>query len=73
MKKNLKKKNPSPAEVIHSSTPVLSDPTQAYLKEIGKFPVLSKEEEEKLSKQFYDTKDPKIAKALAQANLRFVV
>ncbi len=73
MKKKLKKKNHWPAEVIHSPTPILNDPTQAYLKEIGKFPVLSKEEEEKLSKLFYDTKDPKIAKDLAQANLRFVV
>ncbi len=60
-------------EVIKSNAPVLSDPMQLYLQEVGKFPVLSKEEEEKLSKQFYETKDPRIAKALAQANLRFVV
>lgn len=76
MKKNRKKqkkKTPYPVEIIHSSTPVFNDPTQTYLKEIGNFPVLSKEEEEKLSKQFYETKDPQIAQALAQANLRFVV
>ena len=60
-------------EVIQSRAPVLGDPMQLYLQEIGKFPVLSKEEEEKLSKQFYETKDPRMAKALAQANLRFVV
>lgn len=69
-----KKKNKAhKPEVIQSSTPVLSDPMQLYLKEIAKFPVLNKEEEEKLSKQFYKTKDPRIAQALAQANLRFVV
>ena len=74
MKKMKKKKSQTyKPEVIQSNAPVLSDPMQLYLQEIGKFPVLSKEEEEKLSKQFYETKDPRIAKALAQANLRFVV
>ena len=69
-----KKKNKAyKPEVIQSGAPILSDPMQLYLKEIGQFPVLSKEEEEKLSKQFYETKDPRIAQALAQANLRFVV
>ncbi len=69
----MKKKKTYSAEVIPSSTPALNDPTQTYLREIGKFPILSKEEEAKLSKQFYKTKDPLIAQALAQANLRFVV
>lgn len=69
-----KKKNKThKPEVIQSGTPVLSDPIQLYLKEIRKFPLLSKEEEEKLSKKFYETKDPHLAQALAQANLRFVV
>ena len=70
-KKKLKKAYKT--EVIRSGTPVVSDPVQAYLNEIGKFPVLSKEKEEELSKKFYESKDPKIAQALAQANLRFVV
>ena len=69
----MKKKKTYSAEVIPSSTPALNDPTRTYLREIGKFPILSKEEEAKLSKQFYKTKDPLIAQALAQANLRFVV
>ena len=70
-KKKLKKAYKT--EVIHSGTLVVSDPVQAYLNEIGKFPILSKEEEEELSKKFYESKDPKMAQALAQANLRFVV
>ena len=68
-----KKKKTYKPEVIQSKAPVLGDPMQLYLKEIGKFHVLSKEEEKKLSKKFYETKDPRIAQALAQANLRFVV
>ena len=68
-----KRKKGYPAEVIRSRSPVVSDPMQLYLKEISQFPVLSKKEEEKLSKQFYETKDPHIARLLAQANLRFVV
>ncbi|MDE0118429.1 MAG: RNA polymerase factor sigma-32 [Bdellovibrionales bacterium] len=68
-----KKKKEHPAEVMRSHAPVVSDPMQLYLQEISQFPVLSKKEEEKLSKQFYETKDPNIARLLAQANLRFVV
>ena len=52
---------------------VLNDSMQMYLKEISQFPILSKHEEAKLSKEFYETKDPRIARVLAQANLRFVV
>ena len=68
-----KKKKTYQAEIVRSDAPVLNDPVQIYLKEISQFPVLSKEEEEKLSKQFYENKDPRIARLLAQANLRFVV
>lgn len=73
MKKKKKQKKVYKTEVIRSGTPVVSDPMQVYLNEIGKFLILSKEEEEKLSKEFYETKDPRIAQILAQANLRFVV
>ena len=69
-----KTNKPHSAEVIRAGTPpALSDPLQIYLREIGRFPILSKEEEEQVSKKFYETKDPLLAKALAQANLRFVV
>ena len=70
---NNKKKKKYKPQVMHSTTPALRDPMQLYLKEIGQFPILSKKEEEELSKKFYETKDPRIAQMLAQANLRFVV
>ena len=53
--------------------PALNDPIQLYLKEISHFPVLSKEKEEKISKEFYNTRNPQLAQQLASANLRFVV
>ena len=56
-----------------ASQALSKDPLQLYLNEISKFPVLSKQEEEKLSRLFYEKKDPLLAQALAQANLRFVV
>lgn len=69
----MKKKKKQNTEVISPGVPILSDPVQLYLKEISKYPVLTKEEEEKLSKQFFESKDPRIAQMLAQSNLRFVV
>lgn len=59
--------------MISPGVPIQSDPVQLYLKEISKYPVLTKEEEAKLSKQFFESKDPRIAQMLAQSNLRFVV
>ena len=74
MKKRVKKKKGAyKVECISSQVPVPGDPVQLYMREISKFSVLSKEEEEKLSREFYESKDPRVAQALAQANLRFVV
>ncbi len=56
-----------------SVSPVLLDPLQQYLKEISKFPLLSREEEEQLTKEYYKTKDPRIAYRLVTSNLRLVV
>ena len=56
-----------------SRLPAREDPMQLYLKQISIYPILEKEEELALSRKFYETKDPQIAKMLAQANLRFVV
>ena len=50
-----------------------SDPISAYLAEIRKYPLLSKEQEQELAKKYYETKDPIAAQALVTANLRFVV
>lgn len=56
-----------------SRLPARPDPIQLYLQQISVYPILEKEEELALSRKFYETKDPQIAKILAQANLRFVV
>ncbi len=50
-----------------------SDPIAAYLRELRKYPLLTKEQEMELAKKFYETKDPAAAQALVTANLRFVV
>jgi RNA polymerase sigma-32 factor len=50
-----------------------ADPITAYLAEIRKYPLLSKEKEQELTKKYYDTKDPMIAQILVTSNLRFVV
>ncbi len=61
------------SSIPRTKTPALSDPVQLYLQEISRFPVLSKQEERKISEEFYQTKDPQLARQLATANLRFVV
>jgi len=50
-----------------------TDSLTQYLSEIRKYPVLSKEEESRIAKIYFDTKDPEAAQALVRANLRFVV
>ncbi|MCY4321050.1 MAG: sigma-70 family RNA polymerase sigma factor [Bdellovibrionaceae bacterium] len=46
---------------------------QNYMARISKIPVLSKDEEYKLTVAYYETRDSEIAKKLIQSNLRFVV
>lgn len=46
---------------------------QRYLLEINKYPLLSKEEEDRLTRLYYETKDPEIAKKIITSNLRLVV
>ena len=53
--------------------PVKFDPLQKYLQEISKYPVLSREEEEKIAKAYYEAKDPRLAYKLVVSNLRLVV
>ena len=60
--------------VLHDTAIARSrDPLTTYLAEIRKYPVLSKEDELKLAKHYFETKDPEAAQALVRANLRFVV
>lgn len=44
-----------------------------YLNEVRKYPLLSKDEEQRLTRQFFETKDPAIGEILVKSNLRFVV
>ena len=46
---------------------------QSYLSRLTRYPLLTKEEEYKLTVQYYETRDAKIAEKLIQSNLRFVV
>jgi len=52
---------------------VKSDPLTAYMHEIRRYPLLSREEEHKLAVEYARTGDPKIARRLITANLRLVV
>ena len=53
--------------------PILNDPLEQYLREVNRYPLLTREEEFTLAKHFKDTQDPEAARALVTANLRFVV
>jgi len=62
----------SPARVIKKSAEIRLDSTQLYLKEIGKTPFLTAEEEKTLAKKI-EKGDEEAKKKLAQANLKLVV
>ncbi len=51
----------------------LREPLNIFLKEIEKYPVLTKEEEYKLALSYYEEKDLEAANTLVVSNLRFVV
>ncbi|MBX7230500.1 MAG: RNA polymerase factor sigma-32 [Bdellovibrionales bacterium] len=50
-----------------------SDPLTRYLSELRKYPLLSREEENRLARKYRETGDPKSAEILVTSNLRFVV
>jgi len=49
------------------------DPVSRYMAEIGKYPLLTREQENTLAVKYRETGDPKAAEALVTSNLRFVV
>jgi RNA polymerase sigma-32 factor len=55
------------------NTLALREPLNIFLKEIEKYPVLSKEEEYKIALSYYEEKDLDAANTLVVSNLRFVV
>ncbi len=50
-----------------------TDPLARYLLEIRKYPLLTREDEQRLATRYQETKDPEIAEVLVTSNLRFVV
>lgn len=74
---------PAKALVTRAATPAKkggsvsvsqADPLlQAYLREVQKYPLLTREEERELAVKFYETKDRDALHKLVTANLRFVV
>ena len=69
---DLEKIDLSVPDGVSIGTAVLDDPVKMYLKEIGKVPLLTAEEEVDLAKRMADG-DESAKKRLAEANLRLVV
>ena len=50
-----------------------TDPVTRYMAEIGRYPLLTREQENELAVHYRETGDPKAAERLVTSNLRFVV
>lgn len=66
-------RQPDARSARRTSSLVKSDPLTAYMHEIRRYPLLSREEEHTLASEYVKTGDPKIARRLITANLRLVV
>lgn len=71
--KNVSKKKSKGLAQSTGTALVSADPVTAYLAEIRRYPLLSKEEEHQLAIKYRDTGDPRAAEQLVTSNLRFVV
>jgi RNA polymerase sigma-32 factor len=60
-------------QTSETSSLTTSDPVSLYLAEIRKYPLLTREQEQRLAEAYHTTKDTKAAEALVKGNLRFVV
>ncbi len=67
------RKSRLPATLSSRAVVTTQDPISAYMQELRKYPLLTREQELELAKRYYETKDPAAAQALVTANLRFVV
>lgn len=50
-----------------------TDPIARYMSEIGRYPLLTREQERELAIRYRETRDPQAAEKLVTSNLRFVV
>lgn len=53
--------------------PAGTDPIARYMSEIGRYPLLTREQERELAIRYRETRDPAAAERLVTSNLRFVV
>jgi RNA polymerase sigma-32 factor len=56
-----------------SGSLVRSDPFKSYLLEAGRYPLLTEEEERRLTEEYRRTQDPGVARKLVLSNLRLVI
>jgi RNA polymerase sigma-32 factor len=71
---NLQTSEPAPLDVAAAAGALVpQDPLSAYLAEIRRYPVLSREEEHALAVRYFEHQDDEAAYRLITANLRLVV
>ncbi|HID96783.1 MAG TPA: sigma-70 family RNA polymerase sigma factor [Thermodesulfobacteriaceae bacterium] len=72
--KSLKPSVPVRKELADQPVPVGPvDPLQQYLTEISRYPLLTREQEEAITKEYYESRDPELASRIVTANLRLVI
>jgi RNA polymerase sigma-32 factor len=62
-----------PVQPAAASVPAVFDPFRKYLHEANKYPLLTEEEERRLTRDYRKTLDPAIARKLVLSNLRLVI
>ena len=73
-RKMVSKGLPKPAGTSGSTSITQTDPLlSAYLREVQRYPLLTREEEHELAVKFYENKDRESLQKLVTSNLRFVV